>query len=195
MRAFLQQAKLLLYDAKKAVNLDIGYLSSVGFGFLILGITFLLLLSNSLSPDIVSISLFPTTKTFSFSLRFFAAVVTQLAGVGLPLLIVYGKKGIQAYAKNFALIQFLGLLLALVGFLFFEVFWALYKILPITGLTANAAYEAALLLYPSLVIVVFRYILVWIVATSVDESPTKLVLTTVLHLILCFGIWYVGGLI
>lgn len=194
MNKVFLQVKTLFTSPGDAIQIDPPFWASILSGLVIIFASFLLLLSNSLSPSIFGITLFPMPELNPITLTLFA-LGTQLIVIFLPMIIVYGKKGFDSYIKNFALIQFLCFGLALVGFLYHEVFWNLYKVLPFSGLTANAIFEATLLLYPALILVIFRYILLWMIATKNDSSTFKLVSFVLLHLIFSGVIWYLGGLL
>jgi hypothetical protein len=194
MKEVFFQFKMLFSSPRFAVSNPPSVGGSLLAGVIILLISFPLLLVGSLSSSTVSISVFPP-YTLSPISAFAFAVLTQLMCICVPFFITYGVDGARSYLSNFAIIQLPGFGLALVGFLYQEIFWHLYRILPISGLTANAIYEAVLLLYPALVIVLFRYILIWKVATDIDQSPCRLFILIISHLGLSGLMWYLGGLI
>ncbi len=194
MRESFRQIKLLFSSAVSAIDNPPPPWQSLFVGGMMLVVSFLLLLSNSLSPNILSISIFPAPKLPPVELFLFT-ISTQIVCVGLPMLLVFGRKGIRTYIDNFALIQLSGLGLALVGFFYNEIFWNLYKLLPLRGLTANAVYEATLLLYPALILVLFRYILLWMISTKLNTSTVKMMMLVASHLVLSALVWIIGGLI
>ncbi|MEZ4812128.1 MAG: hypothetical protein R2883_01320 [Caldisericia bacterium] len=194
MKKVFHQIKMLFISPREAIRIHPPIWQSILVGVFIIFASFLLLLSNSLSPSIFGITLFPSPELKLLPLFLFS-LGTQIFTIFLPMFIVYGKKGISGYINNFALIQLCCFGLALIGFLYHEIFWGLYKILPFSGLTANAVFEAIFLLYPALILVLFRYILLWMIATKNDSSTLKLISLVIVHLILSGGICYLGGLL
>ncbi len=195
MTKVLSQLKTALSNPQKSLDNTPGTTESIIASIILLALSALLLIQNTLSLDILSCSflLGPVKAGFFAKLGF--ALLTQIVTTSIPFFVVAGKSGFRLYISNLALIQFIGLLIVLVGFLFGAVFWQLYKVLPISGLTIKAIFEAIFLLYPVLVLIVFRYILLWMLALRTGASPAKITLMAAIYVLLCFGMWFLGGLI
>jgi len=194
MRKIIEQMSLLFSNPSLAVKVEPEIWPSILSSIVFWVLSLLLFLQNSLSPEVYSVNIFQGPGIKDVPLKLAISILTQLIVVGLPFAILC-KKGIMAYLSNLALIQFLCFGLALVGFLYSSVFWPLYKILPISGLTAKAGFDAVFLLYPALVLVVFRYVMLWMIATKAGASSRMIVLMCIIHLALSASVWLLGGVL
>jgi len=194
MRKIFDQFSLLFTNPSLAIEIKPVFLPLVTSLIAFWVFSLLLFFQNSLKPDLFSISVFPGLVIKQLPLKLIFSIVTQFIVVGIPFLVL-GKKGISAYFSNLALIQFLCFGLAVIGFLYSSVFWPLYKVLPISGLTAKAVFEAIFLLYPALILVIFRYVMLWMIATKSGASSKMVILMCILHLVLSAGVWFLGGVL
>ena len=191
MRRLIQKIKFLFSSVETAVDVEMSIVDNIVYSVIILLVSAFLLLKNSLSSDIIGISIFPFPQSLSFYARFGLAFLVQTFALFLPFTIVLGKRGLMTLLKNLALIQFINLVIILTGFIFESVFWPLYKILPISGLAAQSIFDAVFLLYPVLILVIFRYIFFWILALKSEASAAKVFFTTLLYCAVCAGLWMI----
>jgi hypothetical protein len=193
MSKFIYQIRLLFAKPSQAVDEHPSSAVSLLWFCLILCATFGLLLKNSFNTSIVSVSPIQLVIGTGRLDMFLANVSVQLIVLCVPFAIVLGMEGLKKLLTNLALLQIPGLVIAIFGFLYEIVFWPLYKKLPISGLEAKAAFDACFLLYPALLMTVYRYVLVWIVAVKSGATAAKVTLMVAIHLVLCLLLYLAGG--
>ncbi len=195
MKAVLDQLKLLFVKPSQAVDSNPSIIGSVSWTAILLFATFLLLFKNALNPSIVSVSpvqLFTSDKILE---SFLANVSAQFLLLCIPFAIVLGADGFRKLLSNLAILQVPALIMAVFGFLYEMAFWPLYKSLPISGLQAKAAFDAIFLLYPALLMLFYRYVIIWIVAVKAGANGNKVFLMILIHAALCACLYFLGGLI
>lgn len=195
MSKFFSQLKLLLVKPSRAVEDPPWASTSLLWFFIILAVTFVLLLKNSFNTSIVSVSPIQLVIGTGRLEMFLANVSVQLIVLCVPFAVVLGMDGLRKLLANLALLQIPGLVIAMFGFLYETAFWPLYKVLPLSGLEAKAAFDACFLLYPALLMTVYRYVLIWIVAVKSGASAAKVSLMTAIHLVLCLLLYLAGGVL
>lgn len=193
MSKFINQLKLLFIKPSQAIEENPPATASLVWSFIILAATFMLLLKNSFNTSIVSVSPVQLVISTARLEMFLANVSAQLIVLCVPFAIVLGMDGLRKLLNNLALLQIPGLVVSVFGFLYEVAFWPLYKILPLSGLEAKAAFDACFLLYPALLMMVYRYVLIWIVAVKSGANGAKVSLMVVIHLVLCLLLFLAGG--
>jgi hypothetical protein len=168
-------------------------MQSIAWTVVILGATFLLLLKNALNPSIVSVSPIQLFATGRLLESFLANVSVQFVLLCVPFAVVLGAEGFRRILSNLAILQVPALVMAIFGFLYEIAFWPLYKSLPISGLQAKAAFDAMFLLYPALLMLFYRYVIIWIVAVKSGANGRKVFWMILIHLALCIGLYFLGG--
>ncbi len=193
MKAVFDQFKLVFANPTQAVDSHPTVMQSIAWTVVILGATFLLLLKNALNPSIVSVSPIQLFSSGKLLESFLANVSVQFVLLCIPFTVVLGAEGFGRLLSNLAILQVPALVMALLGFLYEIAFWPLYKSLPISGLQAKAAFDAMFLLYPALLMLFYRYVIIWIVAVKSGASGRKVFLMILIHLALCIGLYFLGG--
>lgn len=195
MNQVFLQLKLLFSEPSKAVDNHPTALTSLVWSGIIWLITFALLIKNSLNPSIVSVSPVQVFLGTGRLESFLANLAVQVIIICVPFAIVLGTEGLKKLISNLAIMQIPALVMALFGFLYEVAFWPLYKALPVSGLQAKAAFDAVFLLYPCLLMLVYRYVLIWIVAVKAGANGKKVFLLVTIHLLLCTVLYFVGGVL
>jgi hypothetical protein len=195
MRTAIKQFGMVFTSPSQAVDSHPAILVSLLWSCLVLCATFALLLINSLNTSIISLSPVQLFVGGGRLESFLANFAVQMIVLCIPFAIVLGMDGIKKLLANLAIIEVPGLVMALFGFLYETVFWHLYKLLPVSGLGAKAAFDAFFLLYPALLMLVYRYVLIWIVAVKAGADGRKIFLMTAIYLVLCVGLYVLGGVL
>ncbi|MBP7733271.1 MAG: hypothetical protein KA140_05885 [Caldisericia bacterium] len=195
MSAFINQLKLLFSKPSQAVDDPPSATTSLLWFCVILLATFALLFKNTFNTSIVSVSPVQLVIGIGRLEMFLANVSVQLIVLCVPFAIVLGMDGLKKLVSNLALLQIPGLVIAIFGFVYEIVLWPLYKKLPVSGLEAKAAFDAVFLLYPALLMMVYRYVLIWIVAIKSGASGAKVSLMVAIHLVLCLLLYLAGGVL
>lgn len=195
MSTFLFQLRLLFVKPSQAVEENPSAVTSLLWFCIILLTTFVLLFKNSFNTSIVSVSPIQLVIGTGKLEMFLANVSVQLIVLCVPFAIVLGMDGLKKLVSNLALLQIPGLIIAIFGFVYEIALWPLYKKLPISGLEAKAAFDAVFLLYPALLMMVYRYVLIWIVAIKSGANGGKVSLMVAIHLTLCLLLYLAGGVL
>lgn len=195
MRAVLDQLRLLFVKPSQAVDSHPSIIGSASWTVILLLATFMLLFKNALSPSIVSVSPVQLFSGDRLLESFLANISAQFLLICIPFAIVLGADGFRKLLANLAILQVPALIMAVFGFLYEIAFWPLYKALPISGLQAKAAFDALFLLYPALLMLFYRYVIIWIVAVKAGANGKKVFLLIAIHVVLCVCLYFLGGLI
>lgn len=195
MRAVLDQLRLLFVKPSQAVDSHPSIIGSVSWTVILLLTTFMLLFKNALNPSIVSVSPVQLFSGDRLLESFLANISAQFLLLCIPFAIVLGADGFRKLLANLAILQVPALIMAVFGFLYEIAFWPLYKALPLSGLQAKAAFDALFLLYPALLMLFYRYVIIWIVAVKAGANGKKVFLLIAIHVVLCVSLYFLGGLI
>lgn len=192
MKNALNKIKLVLLEADKSIDIPISFSESFLTSVMLIILSMLFLINNPLSPDVLSLNILPFHGKFNIYTKTLISILIQLVVVFIPFFFILGKKGILLLSKNIVMIQFINFIIVLIGFVYESVFWPLYKLLPISGLTAQSVFDAIFLLYPLLIMIIFRYILIWMLAIKSGASTSKTILLVVIHFVICVVVWLIG---
>lgn len=192
MKHALEKIKLVFSETDKSIELKISFVESFIFSAVLIVLSMLFLIDNPLSPDVLSLNILPFHGKFNIYTKTLISVLIQLIVIFIPFSIVLGKKGVILLSRNVVLIQFINFLIVLIGFVYESAFWPLYKLLPISGLTAQSVFDAIFLLYPLLIMIIFRYILIWMLAIKSGASTSKTILLVITHSVICVAVWLIG---
>jgi hypothetical protein len=195
MRDTLNKIRLVFSETDKSIDLPIKSLENILASAIFIALSMLFLINNPLSPDVLSLNMLPFHWKLDIYSRVIISVLTQFLVIFIPFFVVLGKKGIILMSRNIVLIQFINFIIVLIGFIYESAFWPLYKLLPISGLTAQSVFDAIFLLYPLLIMIIFRYILLWMIAIKSGTTSTKTILLILIHSAICFGVWLIGGIL
>lgn len=192
MKNALNKIKLVLLEADKSIDIPISFSESFLTSVMLIILSMLFLINNPLSPDVLSLNILPFHGKYNIYTKTLVSILIQLVVVFIPFFVVLGKKGILLLSKNIVMIQFINFIIVLIGFVYESAFWPLYKLLPISGLTAQSVFDAIFLLYPLLIMIIFRYILIWMLAIKSGASTSKTILLVVIHFVICVVVWLIG---
>jgi len=195
VRKFIGQARTAFTDLTSAISSSPSIGESIVITLLLQIFCVVLLVQNALGPDATSVSPFPSPVAFSSPVRVAFSFLVQILSILLPVLVFLGKKGLLLFAENLALINFIGFCACVIGLIYQSVFWPMYKLLPLTGILAKAIYESVFLIYPVLVLFIFRYVLLWMLAKKTGASTSQIFLLAGSYLLIAAVMSFVGGLI
>lgn len=193
MNLTIEKLKLIFTETEKSIELPIQNSQNIIGSIILIILSLLFLLNNPLSPDVLSLSIFPLQGKFNIYTKTIISLLVQFIVIAIPFLVVFGKKGIQIWQKNIILIQLVNLIIVLIGFLYESAFWPLYKMLPIAGLTAQSIFDSIFLLYPLLIMMIFRYMILWIMAIKSGATSIKTIFLVIAHLTICIAVWIAWG--
>lgn len=195
MKHALDKIKLAFSETDKSIDLPISLIENIAATAILIALSMLFLTNNPLSPDVLSVNMLPFHGKLSIYTKTALSILIQFIVIFFPFIIVLGKKGTVLLSKNIILIQFINLVIVLIGFVYESAFWPLYKLLPISGLTAQSVFDAIFLLYPLLIMIIFRYILLWMIAVKSGTTTSKTILLVVTHSVLCIIVWLIGRML
>lgn len=195
MKHALSKIKLVFLETDKSIDLPISFAESFLTSIMLIVLSMLFLINNPLSPDVLSLNILPFHGKFDIYSRTAISILIQLIVIFVPFFVVLGKKGILSLSKNIVLIQFINFIIVLIGFVYESAFWPLYKLLPISGLTAQSVFDAIFLLYPLLIMIIFRYILLWMIAIKSGTNASKTIFLVIIHFVISVVVWLIGGML
>ncbi len=195
MKHALDKIKLVFSETDKSIDLPISLIENIAATAILIALSMLFLTNNPLSPDVLSVNMLPFHGKLSIYSKTALSILIQFIVIFFPFIIVLGKKGTVLLSKNIILIQFINLVIVLIGFVYESAFWPLYKLLPISGLTAQSVFDAIFLLYPLLIMIIFRYILLWMIAVKSGTTTSKTILLVITHSALCIIVWLIGRML